>query len=135
MIFIFVGSTDLMSSEHTSRFLVPFLRWLSPGISEATLATAQLFVRKCAHVGEYAILAALFFRAFSQGKMTLGRAAGSAFMLAGSYAILDEFHQSFVLSRTASPYDVAIDLAGAATGLLIYWCLTRRVGLNQQSKI
>jgi VanZ family protein len=35
------------------------------------------------------------------------------------YALLDEFHQSFVPSRTASVYDSAIDIAGGLTVLLI----------------
>src|ERR1043165_3472724 len=63
MIFIFFGSTDLLSAEHTSRFIGPFLRWFSPDISDATVASIQLFVRKCGHLSEYAILAALLYRA------------------------------------------------------------------------
>ena len=121
MIFIFVGSTDLMSAEHTSRFLVPFLRWLAPDISDAAVATIQLFIRKCAHLAEYAILAAFLLRALRKSQERLARAAASAFILAAIYAAFDEFHQSSVPSRTASPYDVAIDTAGALAGLAIYW--------------
>jgi VanZ family protein len=121
MIFIFVGSTDLMSAEHTSRFLVPFLRWLAPDISDAAVATTQLFVRKCAHLAEYAILAAFLLRAFRKSQERLARAAAIAFILAAIYAAFDEFHQSFVPSRTSSPYDVAIDTAGVLAGLAIYW--------------
>ena len=36
------------------------------------------------------------------------------------YGLLDEFHQSFVPSRTASIYDSAIDVAGGLTVLLIF---------------
>jgi VanZ family protein len=60
---IFLGSIDLMSAEHTSRFIVPFLRWLKPDISPETLASIHFIVRKCAHVGEYAVLALLLLRA------------------------------------------------------------------------
>ncbi len=42
MLLIFVMSGDLMSAEHASRFLVPFLRWLAPDISPATVASIQL---------------------------------------------------------------------------------------------
>ncbi len=121
MIFIFIGSTDLMSAEHTSRFIAPFLRWFVPDVSAATIASIQLFVRKCAHLTEYAILASLLFRAFSQNQRRVGRAFAVSFFIAAIYAALDEFHQSFVPSRTGSPYDVAIDCAGALAGLLIYW--------------
>src|SRR5437762_14140264 len=60
---IFFGSTDLMSAEHTSRFIVPFLRWLKPDISPETLASIHFIVRKCAHLSEYAVLALLLLRA------------------------------------------------------------------------
>jgi len=113
-----------MSAEHTSRFIGPFLRWFVPDVSPATIASVQLFVRKCAHLTEYAILASLLFRAFRQGRDNFWRAASTALVIAAIYAALDEFHQSFVPSRTASPYDVAIDVAGALVGVLIYWRAT-----------
>lgn len=131
MIFIFIGSTDLLSAEHTSRFIGPFLRWLAPDVSDATVASVQLVVRKCAHLTEYAILAALLFRAFRQSRRRLGRALAMSFFIAAVYAGLDEFHQSFVASRTGSPWDVLIDCAGALAGVLIYW----RVIRNRKSKV
>jgi VanZ family protein len=123
MIFIFIGSTDLLSAEHTSRFIGPFLRWFTPDVSSATVASVQLVVRKCAHVTEYAILAAILFRAFRQSQPRLGLVL--SFFIAAVYAALDEFHQSFVTSRTASPWDVTIDCIGALAGLAIYWTVTR----------
>src|ERR1043166_6368308 len=63
ILLIFLASGDVMSAEHTSRFLVPFLRWLDPGISVETLAEIHFCVRKAAHVTEYAILALLVARA------------------------------------------------------------------------
>jgi VanZ family protein len=125
MIFIFIGSTDLLSAEHTSRFIGPFLRWLTPDVSDATVASVQLVIRKCAHVTEYAILAALLFRAFRQSQPRVGCVLAISFALAAVYAALDEFHQSYVASRTGSPWDVLIDCAGALAGLLIYWRLIR----------
>jgi VanZ family protein len=123
MIFIFIGSTDLLSAEHTSRFIGPFLRWFTPNVSDATIASVQLVVRKCAHLTEYAILAALLYRAFRQHRV---RVFGIAFIIAAFYAALDEFHQSFVATRTASPWDVTIDCVGALIGLLLYCCLRNR---------
>jgi VanZ family protein len=131
MIFIFIGSTDLLSAEHTSRFIGPFLRWLDPNVSDATVASVQLVVRKFAHLTEYAILATLLFRAFRQRQPRVGRVLAISFVLAAVYAALDEFHQSFIASRTGSPWDVLIDCAGALAGLLIYWRMIR----SRQSKI
>ena len=117
---IFVGSTDLMSAEHTSRFIGPFLRWFVPHIPDATVASVQLFVRKCAHLTEYAVLAALLWRAFRQSINRPWRAAFLAFFIAAACASLDEIHQSFIASRTGTPVDVAIDCCGAIFGLLVY---------------
>ena len=36
-----------------------------------------------------------------------------------AYAALDEFHQVFVPSRTASPHDVVVDAAGVIVGALL----------------
>jgi len=123
MFFIFIGSTDLMSAEHTSRFIGPFLRWFAPDITEATIASIQLIVRKVAHLMEYAILSALLLRALRQHLIA---ARSIAFVLAVLCAVLDEFHQSFVPSRTGSPWDVMIDILGALVGLVIYVRMTRR---------
>jgi len=131
MIFVFIGSTDLMSAEHTSRFIGPFLRWVAPDISTATVESIQLLVRKCAHLAEYAILAALFYRALRHGQDNFWRAATLAFVAATFYASLDEFHQSFVPSRTGTPWDVGIDSLGALAGLVIYWAMSG----NPKSKI
>src|SRR5436190_12659513 len=126
MVFIFIGSTNLLSAEHTSRFIGPFLRWWAPGVTDATIASVQLIVRKCAHLTEYAILAALFYRAL---RLHRARVLGAAFVFAGLYAALDEFHQSFVASRTGAASDVMIDCAGAMIGLVIYRLI------NRESKI
>jgi VanZ family protein len=121
MIFIFIASTDLMSAEHTSRFIGPFLRWFAPGTTDATIASVQLVVRKCAHLTEYAILAFLLYRAFDFSQRRIWRAAGITLFIATLYASLDEFHQAHVASRTGSPWDVMIDVIGAAIGLAICW--------------
>jgi len=119
---IFVGSSDLMSAEHTSRFIVPFLRWLKPEISPETVALIQFVVRKCAHLSEYAILALLLFRAVYRGtnlKWSMSILCVNVWVACVFVAAADEFHQSFVESRTASPWDVVIDSGGAIFGLLI----------------
>jgi VanZ family protein len=131
MIFIFIGSTDLLSAEHTSRFIGPFLRWFSPDISDATIASVQLVVRKFGHLTEYAVLAALLYRAFSRSRLRADRIFIISFLIAAAYAALDEFHQSFVPSRTGSPTDVLVDCAGALVGLVTYVRFTR----NRKSRI
>jgi VanZ family protein len=129
MAIIFLGSTDILSAEHTSRFLVPFLRWLDPQISLAALNAIQVGVRKLGHVTEYAILAMLLWHALRGG--TRWQAKMSilffvAWVACAIFAASDEFHQSFVPSRTASSTDVMIDIIGALIGLLICLISWRR---------
>ena len=122
MLLIFLASGDLMSAEHTSRFLIPLLRWIAPDISYATVVSIQFLVRKCAHLVEYAILAALLWRALPRSPRRFQRAVAIALVVAVVYACLDEFHQSFIPSRTGVPQDVVIDCCGALLGLLL--CLS-----------
>src|SRR5712691_7353535 len=71
-------STDSGSGEHTSRILLPLLRWLLPWATPEALDAAHLLLRKSAHVTEYAILAALWFRAFRRGGRRVDRRPGLA---------------------------------------------------------
>ncbi|HWY41265.1 MAG TPA: VanZ family protein [Chthoniobacterales bacterium] len=129
MALIFIGSTDILSAEHTSRFLVPILRWLDPQISWATLNAIQTIIRKLGHVTEYAILAVLMWRALRGGTVWKSKTSilfAIAWIACAVFAASDEFHQSFVPSRTASFHDVMIDLCGALIGLSICIALATR---------
>src|ERR687887_589607 len=60
---IFFGSTGVMPAEHTSKYIIPFLHWVKPGMSPKAIWTILVVVRKCAHVFEYTVLALLLWRA------------------------------------------------------------------------
>ena len=82
-------------------------------------------VRKAAHMAEYAILGMLayaFFRAMEIGKE---RHYPAAWIFAICYAATDEIHQLFVPGRSGSIYDVCIDGAGAAAGLLFLFLIRK----------
>jgi VanZ family protein len=119
---IYLGSTDPMSAEHTSRFIVPFLRWLKPNISAETLASIHFILRKCAHVGEYAVLALLLLRAatlMTNFRRSIPILYVNVLGVCLFVAATDEFHQTFVASRGASVTDIMIDSGGVILGLLI----------------
>jgi VanZ family protein len=122
-----MASSDLMSATHTSRFLIPFIRWIIPDIAPETLATIHFLWRKSAHLTEYAILAILLWRALRKSHWFVSAAATTAlaFGAASLFAALDEFHQSFVATRGGSPWDVLLDASGAALGILLSWCWAR----------
>jgi VanZ family protein len=131
--FISFASTQEFSAANTSRFIRPILLWLFPNITEATITTVHFVVRKAAHFTEYAILARLAFRAFVTSSHTFmkRRAFQLSLVLIVSYSLLDEFHQSFVSSRTASIYDSFIDIAGGVAALLIFWSYDKRTRKRQ----
>ena len=114
---IWVASTDLFSTQHTSQILWPFLKWLFPDISEKTLWLVHHGIRKAAHVTEYFVLSLLVLRGV-RGEQSGWRWtwALATLGITASYAALDEVHQLFVSTRDASPMDVVIDTAGAILG-------------------
>ena len=126
---IFAGSTSVMSAEHTSRYVVPFLLWLKPGISPKAIWTILVVARKCAHVTEYAVLALLLWRALRSIRVLHAKSLmvfGAVLLGCALFAASDEFHQTFVKSRTPSVRDVVLDVSGALFGLLIGVTFARR---------
>lgn len=116
---IFIGSSDLLASSHTSGFIIRPLHLLFPHASEATLAAIHFALRKLGHFTEYAILAWLTARALRSSSTEWLRTRwfwlALAFVIC--YALFDEFRQSFVPSRTASIFDSLIDMTGGLTAL------------------
>ena len=127
MLLIFAGSSDVLSAEHTSRFIVPFLLWLNPTISYETVATIHLVLRKLGHVTEYAILTALLWRALRGSFSGLSRRTISVctFVVAAAFAASDEFHQTFIPSRTAAVHDVFIDCVGIMLAIAVCLLVSR----------
>jgi VanZ family protein len=115
-------STDAFSSEHTSRFILPILHWLFPHASAETLSMMHTFVRKMAHLTEYFIFS-IFLMHLLRGKDRGWKLRWAIWtvVIAAGYASLDEFHQVFVPSRHASPWDALLDTAGAGVAQIVSW--------------
>jgi VanZ family protein len=116
-------ASDSGSAERTGRILVPVLRFLFPTASPLQLDVVHGLVRKLAHVTEYAVLTGLWLQAFVAGGATAWRtAAWRAGAIAVAWAVIDESFQATVISRTGSPFDVAVDTMGAlAVALPAAW--------------
>ncbi|HET9477997.1 MAG TPA: VanZ family protein [Pyrinomonadaceae bacterium] len=121
LLFISFASSDSFNAGNTSRIIGPLVRWLFPDTTPETLAVVHFITRKAAHLTEYAILAYLAARAFrtSPRPALANRWFLASLALVVAYALLDEYHQSFVASRTGSIYDSVIDIAGGLAALLI----------------
>ena len=119
--FISFASSGSFSAGNTSRIIGPLVLWLFPNTSIETLALVHFTTRKIAHFTEYAILGFLAARAFRTSPWPAIKKRW--FLISATlivvYALVDEFHQSFVPSRTGSVFDSLIDMAGGLTALLI----------------
>jgi VanZ family protein len=118
--FISYASSDSFSANNTSRIIGPLVLWLFPNTSAETLETIHFITRKLAHFTEYAILGFLAARAFrtSPGPAIRRRWFLISAALIVVYALIDEYHQSFVPSRTGTIYDSFIDIAGGLMALI-----------------
>ena len=81
------------------------------------LGTIDLVGRKVIHLGQYALLAFLWWRAL-EGPLDKRRSALAALVVTIAYAATDEYHQTFVHGRHGSPLDWLIDTAGAGVAAL-----------------
>jgi VanZ family protein len=120
-------STDVFSGENTRSAIETILDWFGIHPSKHALTHINFITRKCAHFVEYAILASLIFRAFradSPLRWRLSWFLGSLAIVV-SWALLDEFHQSFTRTRGASIYDSMLDSAGGLVALLVITLLAR----------
>ena len=116
------ASTDMFSASHTSQFIIAALHGLFPRASAETLDRLHFFIRKSAHFTEYFAFSFLLLRAIrGENRGWQLRWAIVALAIAAGYSALDEFHQSFVPSRTASPWDSLLDTTGAATAQVLLW--------------
>jgi len=90
----------------------------------------DMFFRKCAHAFEYMMFAFLFLRAFSSSGKISWVDVCSVIILVGLFAISDEIHQSVVVGRHGSFWDVTLDFVSGIIGAL----LARKILLFYQDR-
>lgn len=124
MTLIAIESTDWMSSEHTSRFLYPLLHFLI-GLTPVRFEVWHHYIRKTGHFVGYFTLSVFLFRAW-KATLHLPRAprwtlrwATIAFSMSVLVASLDEWHQTFLPSRTGLFSDVVLDGCAALTAQIV----------------
>jgi VanZ family protein len=133
--FTFLMSTNLFSSDNTSRIIEPMLKFLFPSMSPHHLRILHGIIRKLAHLTEYFVLSLLLFRAFKARSTEHHgwRWALFSLLVIAIFAAGDEFHQTFVSTRTPSVYDVGIDALGGILGQSVRGLLqVRRQRKNQR---
>jgi VanZ family protein len=121
-ILISTFSTRFFTSEQTGRVILPVLHGLFPWASRRMLYLMHFAIRKAAHVTEFGGFSITVFRGVRRGRSGWQfNWALATLAIAVSYAALDEWHQSFVPLREATPRDVAIDAFGALLAQCLVW--------------
>jgi VanZ family protein len=119
---IFLLSTDSFSTEKTGTVLERIFRWFMPAMTKELFEAIHHFIRKSAHFTEYFVFCLLIYRGLQGGRREWRWTWGIAALLcAAGYSVLDEVHQAFVASRTASAYDSLLDSVGAFVALGVLW--------------
>ncbi len=135
--FTFWMSTGTFNANHTSLIIEPILRFFLPHSPESTIVFIHGIIRKLAHVTEYFALGLLLYRAIHGQFKNLELSQGILYallvvmLLAGA----DEYHQSFVSTRTASIVDVGFDTFGGFLGLCVILLWNRLKSKNLIEKM
>ena len=128
LIVIAIESSAWLSAHNTSRILYPLLHFLF-GLDYDHFEIWHFYIRKSGHVFGYGLLSILLFRAWRATLPALGdtkwtlRWANIAVLGTALVASLDEWHQSYIPSRTGSVRDVVLDTCAAigAQILVLLW--------------
>lgn len=131
-------SGDLWGAPKTSRFLVPLLHWLFPQAAPETILFLHGLVRKLAHVVEYGIFAALWFRAFRWRSLGAWdwRWVVYPLLIVVPWAMADEYRQTWTATRTGALTDVFLDVMGAAMALgLLAWIARRGHSRRREDRL
>ena len=122
-IFSFSSDTRTESSDKSGRVttvvvnIIKGIPFFSNVDEDVLLSKLDFWVRKTAHFGIYFILALSVFELARSYNIRIRYAFIIAATYCLIYAISDEFHQLFVDGRGGQIRDVAIDFAGALSGL------------------
>jgi VanZ family protein len=127
---IAIESTAMLSSANTSRILYPIFHFLF-GVSPERFAVWHFYMRKTGHFVGYFTLSFLLFGSW---RATLPEAGISrwalrwgwiAWLMTAFVATLDEWHQTFIPSRTGSVRDVLLDSTAALTAQIVLFIFLR----------
>jgi VanZ family protein len=132
---ITLESTDLGSSAHTGRILYPLFHFLF-GLTMAKFEIWHAVLRKTGHFVGYFILSVLLFRSWRATFPRLSTPwcpqwAVIAFLSTFLVASLDEWHQTFLPSRTGRLSDVMLDSVAAAVAQVILFAILRSRSVDE----
>lgn len=123
-------STDYMSSQNTSSMLYDVLTRLFGRINLSEFFYWHHLMRKAGHVIGYAMLGLLLLRAlwmtFAHRPKWLRLLPVFAWLGTALVAAIDEWHQSYIPSRTGTSWDVLLDSAAGLAALALAYVALRK---------
>jgi VanZ family protein len=137
ILLIAIESTSYLSSANTSRILYPILHFLL-GLDLAHFEVWHHYIRKTGHFVGYFMLSFLLFRAWRatlrSSSLWAPRWAGIAFVMSAFVASMDEWHQTFIPSRTGRVSDVILDSTAALIAQITIYAFLQvtRSGKHQE---
>jgi VanZ family protein len=127
---IAIESTDAFSARNTGIVLYTLLSRLFAHIGFHEFLVFNHYVRKTGHFVGYGMLSVLLLRGWravlDRDNSELGRTTVFSWLGTVFVATMDEWHQSYIPSRTGTWRDVVLDsAAGLAFLAVAYWWLRR----------
>jgi len=123
IVLITFESTGYLSAQNTGSILYSILTHFFKHIDIQKFLVFHHYLRKTGHVIGYGVLSLLLLHGlratFSQVSAWAWRTGLLALIGTAVVASLDEWHQSFIPSRTGTPRDVLLDSAAGMVFLLI----------------
>jgi VanZ family protein len=126
---ITIESTNIGSAEHTAQILYPLFHLLF-GIDPGRFATWHMLLRKTGHFIGYFTLSVLLFRSWRATFPRLSTRwclqwATVALLTTALVATFDEWHQTFLPSRTGTVRDVILDSTAALIAQIVLFAILR----------
>jgi len=123
-------STDYLSAQNTSRVLYDLLTRFFGEINFSEFVYWHHYLRKAGHVAGYAMLGLLLLRGlwmtFSNRPEWIRLLPVFAWLGTALVATMDEWHQSYIPSRTGNPWDVLLDSTAGLMALAFAYIALRR---------
>lgn len=123
-------STDVFSANNTGSMLYNLLTHFFGNINLYNFLVFHHYLRKTGHVIGYGVLTLLMLRGWratlDPGNVQFGRTALLSWLGTVFVAAMDEWHQSYIPSRTGTWHDVVLDSSAGLLFLLTAFFWLRR---------
>jgi VanZ family protein len=125
-----IESSNAFSSENTGGMLYPILHFLT-GVDPVRFEVWHHYIRKTGHFVGFFTLSWLLFRSWRATLPAIDLRAWTfqwatiAWLMATFVASMDEWHQSFLPSRTGTFHDVVLDSSAALISQIVVWWFLR----------